>query len=571
MPESLTTFIATLRAQYARLSRAQRIGVLVGLAVTGAGLATALTFQLKQDPYQILYTDLHPEDFKAVAKHLSEAKIPYHVADDQATILVPAGQIHMARMNLAKDGVPGHDLVGFEKFDGSTLGMSSYVQKIQYVRAVQGELTRSIQRLAAVKTARVHISIPPKKTFLEEQEAPKASVVLELRSGMAPSKQEIQGVAHLVASAVEGLQTNQITIVDTKGNFLHRPEDESMHGLSSALLEMQRTIEIDYEKRIVELLTPVVGFDKVRAKVTTEMDPSRVNTTEETYDPEKAVARSVVKNDEVTTGSRPNPIGIPGSRSNLPGTENTNPPIPMANTSTEKNLNNSQYAIPRKIQTTDKPSGNIKRLTVAVVVDGYYTKSTNPNDVDTFTPRTEEELKRLQDIVANAVGFDSQRRDSITVSSLPFKSIDVTEPKSEIVPPAGMPVSYRIGLALLGLLIAGFGILRPIMKRRAAKQEAERLAALEKEKTLLNQLPKTIAELEASKQAELLKAAGDAGAIALSEGEAGEEDTPDQKEQADLIKKILDKLQQSPKKGVRIIQEWIEKDEMERVPVPEVA
>ena len=133
-------------------------------------------------------------------------------------------------MELAKDGLPGQDVVGFEKFDGSTLGMSSYVQRIQYVRAVQGELTRSIQRLAAVKSARVHISIPPKKTFLEEEEPPKASVILELRPGQGLAKSEMRGIAHLVASAVEGLKVNQITIVDTKGNFLHRPEDDNAPG-----------------------------------------------------------------------------------------------------------------------------------------------------------------------------------------------------------------------------------------------------------------------------------------------------------------------------------------------------
>lgn len=553
--------INNIRALYARLSRPQRVAALGIVVATLVGLLSLVTMSARRDPYQVLYSELHSEDFKAVAKRLSDAKIPYQIADDQSTILVQASRVHLARMQLAKEGMPGHDLVGFEKFDGSTLGMSSYVQRIQYVRAVQGELTRSIQRLVSVKAARVHISIPPKKTFLEEQEPPKASVVIELKPGQIPTKSEIQGVAHLVASAVEGLQTSQVTIVDTKGNFLHRPEDGSMNGLSTALLEMQRAIEIDYEKRIIELLTPVVGFDKVRAKVTTEIDPSRVNTTEETYDPDKTVAKSVIKNDEVTTGSRPNPIGIPGSRSNLPGTENNNPPIPMASTSTEKNVQNSTFAIPRKIQTTDKPSGNIKRLTVAVVVDGHYQKTGGPGE-STFVPRSEEELNRLKDIVSNAVGFDAERRDSITISSLPFKTIDVTEPKVELAPPTGLGAPYRYGIALLALLVAGFAILRPILRRRAAKREAEHLAQLQKEEQLKQQLPKTVAELEAAKQTELLKA--NAEALGLSKGE--DEATPDQIEQAELLKKILEKLQQAPKKGVRIVQEWIETDERRSTP-----
>ncbi len=179
---------------------------------------------MKRDPYQTLFSDLQPEDSKAVSKKLSEQNIPYTLSDDATTVTVPGSMVAAARMTLAKEGIPGQDVVGFEKFDGSTLGMSSYVQRIQYIRAMQGELTRSIQRLAAVKHARVHISLPPKKVFLEEEEPPKASVVLELKHGQELSKSEVFGIAHLVASAVEGLKVNQVTIVDTNGKFLHRPE-----------------------------------------------------------------------------------------------------------------------------------------------------------------------------------------------------------------------------------------------------------------------------------------------------------------------------------------------------------
>ena len=196
---------------------------------------------------------------------LSEQNIAYRISDDSRSITVAASQVYKARMELAKEGLPGQDVVGFEKFDATTIGMSSYVQKIQYVRAIQGELTRSIQRLASVKAARVHISIPPKKVFMEEEEPPKASVILELQPGMSPSKTEVIGIANLVASAVEGLKVGQVTIVDTKGSFLHRPGDDSASNTSSSFLELQRSIESEYEKRIEEILTPVVGFGKVRA------------------------------------------------------------------------------------------------------------------------------------------------------------------------------------------------------------------------------------------------------------------------------------------------------------------
>jgi flagellar M-ring protein FliF len=496
-------------------------------------------------------------------------------------------------MELAKEGLPGQDVVGFEKFDTTSIGMSSYVQKIQYVRAIQGELTRSIQRLAAVKTARVHISIPPKKVFMEEEEPPKASVVVELKPGMTPSKTEVIGIANLVASAVEGLKVGQVTIVDTKGNFLHRPGDESAPSLTSSFLELQRSIESEYEKRVEEILTPVVGFGKVRAKVTAEIDPSRSNTTEETYDSDKAVPRQTLKTEEIVTGSRPNPVGIPGSRSNLPGAEASNPQVPLASSSTEKNTNNTSYAIPKKVQVTDKPSGNIKRLTVAVVVDGYYTKGAAPNSADVFAPRPEAELKRLQDLVANTVGFDVQRRDSITISSLPFSNIDVTEPQEVAKPWYDMKElsqhGIRNGLIALVVMMFFFLVLRPFLKWTVAAEVKK-----ESSDAVPDMLPRTVSELESVVKAEALPVGRGIEDLSvftneeLVDGEEGinlqetntlsstdgsgsrkpgelnpQSPSPmdDRSVEEDLKAKILERLQTSPKKGFRIVQEWL--DEME--------
>lgn len=553
MNETLQRWLEGAKSWFAGLSVQKRL-LLAGAAALTLTAGVVATLILNQDPYQLLYSDLQPEDSKAVIKKLSELGIPYRGAEDGSDVFVPASKVSNARMELAKAGVPGQDVVGFEKFDATTLGMSSYVQRIQYIRAVQGELTRSIQRLASVKRARVHISVPPKKTFLEEEEPPKASVVLELRSGQTPSKSETIGIAHLVASAVEGLKVTQVTIVDTKGNFLHKPDDPGNSGMSTALLETQRSIETEYEKRILEMLTPVVGLGKVRAKVTAEIDSSRTNTTEETYDPEKAVVRQTLKNDEVTTGSRPNPIGIPGSRSNLPGTENQNPPIPMANTSSEKNMANSTYAIPKKVQTIDKPSGNIKRLTVAVVVDGYYNKGTGTNAAEVFSPRTEEELKRLQDVVANAVGFDTQRRDSITVSSLPFKTTDLSFADEPV--PTGFSLqdfsrhAFRNGLIGLVILLFFFLVVRPLLRWAT-------ISDVEKE---IKVFPTTVAELEAARR--------DEGMLALSRAAAQlEESEPiEKREEEELRKKILEKIEGAPRKGLRIVQDWLEEVENEGSP-----
>jgi flagellar M-ring protein FliF len=592
MNERLTEILEKLKSYYASLSPKKRMA-LGGITAASLVAIMAITMVMKHDPQQVLFSELHQEDAKAIAKKLSEQNIPYRVSEDSRTITVAQSQVYKARMELAKEGLPGQDVVGFEKFDTTSIGMSSYVQKIQYVRAIQGELTRSIQRLAAVKTARVHISIPPKKVFMEEEEPPKASVVVELKPGMTPSKTEVTGIANLVASAVEGLKVGQVTIVDTKGNFLHRPGDESAQSLTSSFLELQRSIESEYEKRVEEILTPVVGFGKVRAKVTAEIDPSRTNTTEETYDSEKAVPRQTMKTEEIVSGSRPNPVGIPGSRSNLPGAEANNPQVPMANSSTEKNTNNTSYAIPKKVQVIDKPSGNIKRLTVAVVVDGYYTKGAAPNSADVFSPRPEAELKRLQDLVANTVGFDVQRRDSITVSSLPFNNIEVTEPQEVTKPWYDMKElsqhGIRNGLIALVVMMFFFLVLRPFLKWTVA-------AEVKKESAdgVPDMLPRTVSELESVVKAEALPAARGIGDLSVFTNErfmGGEKDTnleetntlsstdgsdsrkpgefnqqssvpmDDRSVEEDLRAKILERLQTSPKKGFRIVQEWL--DEME--------
>ena len=539
MPESLERWIATARAYLEQFSTQKKIiaavvtGVIV-VAMIAGGAAT------QRSSYKVLYSDLEARDSREVVKKLGELTIPYVTSEDGAVISIPDDKVELARMELAKDGLPGQDVVGFEKFDSSTIGMSSYVQRIQYVRAVQGELIRSIERLKSVRNARVHISIPPKKTFLEDQNPPKASVVLELASRGGPSKAEIAGIAHLVASGVEGLKVDQISIVDTRGNFLHRPGTNEEGEAPRRLLEMQRNIEQEYQQRVEDILTPVVGIGNVRAKVTVEIDPSRVNSTEETFDSANSTVKSSIKNEEISGGSRPNPIGIPGSRSNLPGAEVENPAVPMASTNTEKIQQNQNFAIPRKITVTDRPSGTIERLTVAVVVDGV-TKDGK------FEPRSEEELQRLRNLVADSIGYDEGRRDSITINSMPFAITDLSPPGS--VPTTGPWWSkeeltrhlVRNGLIALVIIVFFFLVLRPFLKWSSAADLAGELESL----------PRTVAEIEGNSPADLLS---------LSEASPVlEESEPlDKREEKELKEKILARLQDSPKKGYRIVQDWID-------------
>lgn len=577
MNERLEKYLEKARQFFSQLSNPKKIALGAGAGVLAIA-SIAGTALFTEDPYQILYSDLTIEGSKAVTKKLADLGVEYQVRDDQATIAVPRSMIHTARMELAKEGLPGEGVVGFETFDNFSFGTSSYVQRIQYIRAVQGELTRSIQRINAVKRSRVHISVPPKKTFLEDQEPPKASVVLELHPGKTLSKAEIKSISHVVASAVERLEHKHVTIIDTHGKFLHRPDQEGDSGQSLAILELQRKIEGEYEKRVEDLLAPVVGMGKVIAKVTAELDMTNVNTTEETYDGEKAVPHHIVKNDEVNSGSRPNPIGIPGSRANLPGAEVSNPPLPTATLNNERNVATTKYAIPRKLQNITKPSGNIKRLTVAVIVDGTYAADPKAQGSEVFVPRPEPELQRFKDIVANAVGFDQQRRDSINISSLPFKTTDLgpVEEKGLFNWQEFLPQAIRNGLIGLVLVLFFLLVLRPFLK----------WATLGDIKEELSLLPKTVAELQIAQQDQgvlalkstipilsrreileekhreerervELKAVEDEKAAIVADNEEIESR---KKEKEELIKKIGAIIEESPGKGFRVLHSWFQDD-----------
>ncbi len=287
----------------------------------------------------------------------------------------------------------------------------------------------------------------------------------------------------------------------------------------------------------------------------------------------------MTKMDESNTGSRPNPMGIPGSRSNLPGTETNNPQVPMASSNNEKNSSSASYAIPRKVQVIDKPSGSIKRLTVAVVVDGYYTKAPN-STVENFAPRTEEELKRLQELVANAVGFDADRRDSITVSSLPFSSQDLKQMDPEVSPTFQWTdlrnPMVRNGLIALVVLSFLFLVLRPFLKwmSLAKREEAMDIGVA--------MTPQTVEELQAAvgamqrekgtaMEAEASLSGDTSNLIAQMEKNDQEDnkvkdlfaDTEAKKEEKRLRNLIVEKMEKSPKKGFLIIQEWLE-EEVER-------
>ncbi|MDH5641661.1 MAG: flagellar basal-body MS-ring/collar protein FliF, partial [Nitrospira sp.] len=406
----------------------QRMIILVALAGSVAGLI-ALALWTQQPDMQVLFTNLNGEDAAAIIDKLKESKVPYETSGGGTTVLVPSAQVHDLRLQLATQGLPHGGGVGYEIFDRSSIGMSEFIQKLNYRRALQGELARTIAQMQEVERARVHLAMPERRLFASEQDKARASVILSLRNGQVLSKAQVQGVIHLVSSSVEGLQARDVTIVDGHGRLLSSAAVDEGVGLTNSQLEYQRTIEKDIETRIQTMLERIVGLNKAVVRVSSVVDFRKVETTEERYDPNGQVVRSEQRGQEKTSGANGLVGGVPGVQSNVPpGTEQE--PTQTSSSSSQTKNETVNYEISRIVSKIVEPVGVIRQLSVAVLVDGTYEvvkaaegEAGDPAGADfvrTYIPRSEEELKRLEEIVKKAMGFSAERQDQVQVSNVQF-------------------------------------------------------------------------------------------------------------------------------------------------------
>jgi len=460
---------------FSKFSINQRMIILVALAGSVAGLI-ALALWTQQPDMQVLFTNLNSEDAASIIDKLKESKTPYDTTGCCATSLVPTAQVHDLRLTLASQGIPKGGGVGYEIFDRTSIGMSEFVQKLNYRRALQGELARTIAQMPEVERARVHLAIPERRLFAAEQERPRASVVVTLRNAQVLSKGQVQGVVHLVASSVEGLQARDITVVDGHGHLLSSTVQDETAGLTNTQLEYQRTIEKDIEGRIQSMLERIVGLNKAEVRVSSLIDFRKVETTEERYDPNGQVVRSEQRGQEKANGVNGISGGVPGVQSNVPpGTEQESTPTSSNATQTKNETVN--YEISRTVSRIVEPIGSIKKLSVAVLVDGTYeVPKTGEGDtadkpageiVKKYIPRSEEDLKRIEDIVKKAMGYSTERQDQVQVVNVQF-GFGPEEPATSMVEAVAessqpwMPyMRYAVG-ALLFLLILFF-VVRPLI------------------------------------------------------------------------------------------------------------
>jgi flagellar M-ring protein FliF len=412
---------------FSQFTISQRMIILVALAGSIAGLV-AVGLWTQQPDMQVLFSNLAPDDAGAIVDKLKDAKVPYETSGGGTTILVPGAQVHDLRLELAGQGLPHGGGVGFEIFDRSTLGMSEFVQKLNYRRALQGELARTIAQMPEVERARVHLALPERRLFATEQDRARASVVLSLRGGQMLGKAQVQGIIHLVSSSVEGLQAKDVTVVDGHGQLLSNGPSDETAGLTGSQLEYQHTVEKDIETRIQSMLERIVGADKAVVRVSSRLDFRKVETTEERFDPNGQVVRSEQRGQEKASGV--NGIaagGVPGVESNVPpGGEGE-----AAQTSSTSNQSKNEtinYEISRTVSRIVEPVGTVKHLSVAVLVDGTYEavkpaegeKAAAAESPKKYIPRTEQEMKRIEEIVKKAMGYSAERQDQVEVVNIQF-------------------------------------------------------------------------------------------------------------------------------------------------------
>lgn len=506
---------------YREMSLYKKIALGVLILMMTSGFITMFVWANKVE-FKAAYTGLSEEDASTIVSKLKENKIPYKLQNGGTTILVQEAQVYEVRLSMAKDGIPKGSGVGYEIFDKTDFGTTEFVQKVNKLRAIQGELARTIRAFEEVKDAKVMIVLPKDSVFVEETKKPSASILLELKADLDDEK--VSAIAHLVSSAIEDLTPELVTIVDTTGRILfeaktmeEKKAQQKIHDLAETQYRYKERYETDLANRIETMLERIVGKDKAIVRVVSEMDFTTNSVNEEIYDPFERNSEFVRSKKDLSESAR--------KRTEDKGTPSSVNPITNEDPNAVKNIeevtksdNTVNYELSRRVSETVKPMAVIKRVSVAAVIDGKYEYKTdeNGNRVKTYVPRSEEEMKQFTDVVGKAVGYNEEREDQVSMESFPFASIDEMgkdEPGLKGWRFVQKEYGRTIANVLLIILLFLF-VIRPIIKTAKDIQTSVEQAALPQPDPteLLEQAPEeeepepSFVELDPQSQKDILSA-----------------------------------------------------------------
>lgn len=543
---------AQLLAAFMRLPLSQRILFPFLILGSVAGII-AISRWAGRPEYSVLFSDLEPADSAAVVERLRTQNIAYELRGDGRTIAItPPSMVHELRITLSADGIPKHGSVGFELFDSAALGSTTFDEKVKWVRARQGELERTIGAIDAIASARVHISEPEKSIYSKAGSEATASVLIKLKPGKELSKAQTKGIMNLVAGSVDGLKTDNVSIIDTYGNLLSPREDEKEGDFTAEAtrIQYQREIEQGYVRRIEQMLAKVLGPGRVIARVTAEVDYSSNEREEESYDPGGQVIRSERSVSEGAAGGAARG-GVPGVVSNLSNDPKLLAPQQGADESSNSKRNEvvKNYELSRAIIKSSSPRGTLERLSVAVLVDGTYEEITEaaaaeggePVKKQQFRPLTNETMAQIEDLVKSAVGFDVTRGDSVRVENLQFARM----PEELVTALESNTHQYlmwggQVGVSLIALILLFVIVVRPIM--------GQLLLPVESEVNLERLLPAGIEALEQELATEREKATPK-----LPEGDEG----IDMEHLEALIADNSRLVRENPRQAALLIRYWL--------------
>ncbi len=527
-----------------------RLGIMGGILVGLILFFIFVSMRMSSPEMKLLYSDLSSTDSASIAAKLEESEIPYEISADGSRVTVPGNEVGRSRMLLAAEGLPNGGSLGYEIFDKqSGFGTTNFVQNINQVRALEGELARTISSLEAVRSARVHIVLPQRELFSRDTRPSTASVFLGVRPGAIVERANVLAIQSIVASAVPDLKASNVSIIDSNGNLLAKGGSEDINLLTLKAEEMRRNYEERLTEKLEDQISRIVGFGKVRASVTAEINFDRTSTNEELFDPEGQVVRSTQVTEESNTERESLPEDVSVSN-NLPGVggDLLADQAPSAEGNRLEEVTN--FEISKTIRNTVREGGDIEKLSVSVLVDGRYTKDAEGNEK--YEPRSQEEIDQISALVKSTVGFDEKRGDKIEVVNMQFAEVDVNEEvvddrmlfgfeKSDLLDAAEM-LTVAIMIILVVLLV-----LQPMVSRLLASANN--------------------AQVDESLEADLLAARPANPALAAPGGQpaeqAEEEDSlinikgVEGRVKASTLKKVEEIVENYPAETVSVIRSWM--------------
>lgn len=567
--------MAQMISMLAGLSWKQRLSIALASAAVALSIWLGVRWNRERD-LRPLFTNLSAEDSGALVARLRSSNVPYSVRDDGA-ILVPSARVAELRLEMASAGLPRTGRIGFELFDKTNFGATDFTEQINYRRAVEGELERSFMAIGEVEKARVHVTFAKDSVFLENRQPAKASVMIKLRPGARLSPQNVQGITHLAASAVEGLQPENVSVLDMNGALLNRPRhslDDAGAGSSDARLEYRQSVERDLLAKVRATLDPLLGAERYRAGITAEIDFTSGEQSEETFEPDKSVMLTSQKTEDVSGGAATQG-GVPGTASNLP-----RPAERTAGTrgAVARRTENVTYQTSRVVKRLTLPQGSLRRVSVAVLLDqdvrweGSGAKARRVLEVP-----APERLKVVRDVIAGVVGFQQERGDQILVESLPFDATLHASPPDSVqgggAAPAnpgmilipgwlqpylnGAPPAVWLGaIAALGVvfIVALAWAGRRLFRRNSPSPDTRPLAQV-----ALNPAAKPD-ELETKAMAQL--AANEASRARAEEQMLASLQLPPNTKKTEVLRKqIADSAKRDPQATAQLIRSWLNEQE----------